>query len=304
MEKVLITSKSCGLGIGREAVKELFEGQGIEADLCEWNKVGNSLRDYDGIIVGMNPFGEEEFARAEKLRVIMKYGVGVENIDQDCADRKGIAVKNMPGVNHEAVAEMALSLLLCTARRIAEGDRAVREGKWPRLKGTSLKGKTIGIVGTGAIGRTLAGYLTGFDLSIIGYDRLMNAEFENVGGRYVSFDELLERADFVSIHVPLTEETYHMFDKAAFEKMKGSAILINTARGAIVDEYALKDALEHGVIAGAGVDVLEREPVSDSPLLGLNQAVITPHIAASSRECMEKMDRMCVEIMAKALQTA
>ncbi len=304
MEKVLITSKSCGLGIGKEAVKELFRERGIEADLCEWNKVGDSIRGYDGIVVGMNPFGEEEFARAEKLRVIMKYGVGVENIDQDCAGRRGIVVKNMPGVNHEAVAEMALSLLLCTARRIAEGDRAVREGRWPRLTGVSLKGKTIGIVGTGAIGRTLAGYLTGFGMSILGYDRLTNAGFEHVGGRYVSFDELLERADFVSIHVPLTEETYHMFDKAAFEKMKGSAILINTARGGVVDEYALKYALEHGVIAGAGVDVLEREPVSDSPLRGLDQVVITPHIAASSRECMEKMDRMCVEIMAKALQTA
>ena len=301
MKKVLVTSKSCGSGIGREKVKELFARQGIEADLYELDKVRDSLRNYEGIVVGIDSFGEEEFAGAENLKVIMKYGVGLENINRDCADRRGIQVKNMPGVNREAVAEMALSLLLCAARRVAEGDRMVRGGRWPRLTGTSLKGKTIGIVGTGAIGRTLTAYLAGFHMTILGYDMFPNAEFENLGGIYVSLDELLMRADFISIHVPLTEATHHMFDKIAFEKMKKSAIIINTARGAVVDENALKNALENGIIAGAGLDVLEREPASDSPLIGLGNIVTTPHIAASSRETMEKMDRLCVDIMSKSL---
>lgn len=301
MKKVLITSKSCGSGIGREKVRELFGRRGIEADLCELKRAGDALGEYDGIIMGMDSFGEEEFVRAKKLKLIMKYGVGVENIDRISADKRGVLVKNMPGVNHDAVAEMALSLLLCTARRVAEGDRRVREGTWPRLLGTSLKGKTMGIVGTGAIGQTLAGYLEGFAMTLLGYDLFPDAGFEELGGSYVSFDELLRRSDFISIHVPLTESTYHMFDQTAFGKMKKSAVLINTARGAVVDENALKYALENGMIAGAGMDVFEKEPAWDSPLIGLERVVATPHIAASSRETMETMDRLCVKIMAESL---
>lgn len=302
MKRVLIASKSCGSGLGKEGVCRLFLERGIEAETEKLAEAMDHLDRYDGIVVGMDPFGEKEFAKASRLKAIMKFGVGVENIDQDCAKRRGVAVRNMPGVNNEAVAEMAFSLMICAARKVAEGDRAVRAGQWPRLLGTSLKGKTLGIVGTGAIGRTLAGYTAGFQMRLLGYDPFPNQAFTDMGGTYVPFDQLLEEADFVSIHVPLLDSTYHLFNQRAFYKMKPTAILVNTARGPVVDEAALKQALEEGVIAGAGLDVFEHEPALDSPLVGMERIVTTPHIAASSRETMEKMDRLCVQTMAEALE--
>ena len=138
-------------------------------------------------------------------------------------------------------------------------------------------------------------------MRLLGYDPFPNQAFEQMGGEYVPFDTLLEQADFVSIHVPLLDSTYHLFNQSAFCKMKPTAILINTARGPVVDEAALKQALLDGQLAGAGLDVFEHEPALDSPLMGMDQVVTTPHIAASSRETMEKMDRLCVQTMADAL---
>ena len=301
MKRVLVASKSCGSGLGKEGVRKLFQERGIEATMAPLKEAMDQLEEFDGIVVGMDPFGAAEFDRAKRLKVVMKFGVGVENIDQECARQRGIAVKNMPGVNNEAVAEMAFALMISAARKVAQGDRCVRTGLWPRLLGTSLKGKTLGIVGTGAIGRTRAGYSTGFQMRLLGYDPFPNQAFEQMGGEYVPFDTLLEQADFVSIHVPLLDSTYHLFNQSAFCKMKPTAILINTARGPVVDEAALKQALLDGQLAGAGLDVFEHEPALDSPLMGMDQVVTTPHIAASSRETMEKMDRLCVQTMADAL---
>ena len=301
MKKVLIASKSCGSGLGKEGVIQLFQARGIQAEAEKLSDALDHLDQYDGVVVGMDPFGKAEFEKASRLKVIMKFGVGVENIDQECAAQRGVAVKNMPGVNNEAVAEMAFSLMICAARKVAEGDRAVRAGQWPRLVGTSLHGKTLGIVGTGAIGRTLAGYTAGFHMRLLGYDTFPNQAFRDMDGEYVSLEELLAQSDFVSIHVPLLPDTVHLFNQRTFEKMKPTAILVNTSRGPVVDEEALYQALQKGQLAGAGLDVFEHEPALDSPLIGMEQVVATPHIAASSRETMEKMDRLCVQTMSEAL---
>lgn len=301
MKKVLVASKSCGTGLGKEEICRLFKLNGIDADMMKLSEAKDRLNQYDGIVIGMDDFSKEEFERAVNLKVIMKYGVGIENIDAAAAAEHNVKIANMPGINNEAVAEMAFALMLCAARRVAEGDRMVRNGAWPRLMGTSLKGKTLGIVGTGAIGRMTAEYSTGFKMRLLGYDPFPNKAFSDMGGKYVSFEEILRESDFISIHVPLLDSTYHMFNDEAFKQMKPASVLINTARGAVVDENALKRALDEGLIAGAGIDVFEYEPAVDSPLIGTDRIVTTPHIAASSIETMKKMDNVCVTTMTELL---
>ncbi|MGI6687973.1 MAG: phosphoglycerate dehydrogenase [Christensenellales bacterium] len=302
MKHVLIASRSCGSGIGEQKIIDMFESNGIVAQFSSL-KDEEAMGKAQGLIIGMGKVGEAEFQRLPKLKCVMKYGVGIENIDIEAAKTRNIKVMNMPGINSEAVAEMAFALMISAARKVVEGDRSLRRGNWDKLTGYSLIGKTLGIVGTGAIGRKLAEYVKGFNMRVIAYDMFESEQFIQQGGEYVCFDELVTQSDFISIHVPLTKQTHHLFGENEFSKMKESAILVNTSRGSVVDEQALITALQDKKIAAAGLDVFEQEPLPlKSVLRELENVVIVPHIAAFSIDTMRKMDLQAIKNMTEALK--
>ena len=247
-------------------------------------------------------------AGAPELRVVSTMAAGYDNIDVEAPTRRGVLVTNTPGVLTETTADFAFALLLAAARRVAEGERAVREGRWTAwhpsfLLGRDVHGATLGIVGLGEIGRALARRARGFEMRVLYHSRTRKRDVEEeLGVEYVSFDELLSQADFVSVHVPLSPETRHLFADAAFERMKPTAILINTSRGLVVDEAALHRALETKRIAGAAIDVAEKEPLSkQDPLLRQPNLLATPHIASASVATRSRMAEMAVENLLVAL---
>ena len=241
-------------------------------------------------------------AAGPELKVISNYAVGYDNIDIAEATRRGIAVGNTPGVLTEATADHTFALLMAAARRVAEGDRQVRAGKWHTwepmgLLGADIHGATLGLVGFGRIGQGVARRAAGFGMRILFYDpNFPEGRQKETGANSVDLEQLLRESDFVSIHVPLSDQTRRLFNQVTFNKMKPSAILINTARGGVVDHSALYDALKNGSLAAAGLDVTEPEPLQmDSPLLTLDNLIITPHIASASRTTRERMAVMAAE---------
>ena len=245
-----------------------------------------------------DPIDKEVIDASPSLKIIANYAVGYDNIDVEYATKKGIVVTNTPGVLTETVADLTWALMLSIARRICEGDEFMRQGKfkgWAPLLmlGGDIYGKTLGIIGAGRIGKAVAARAIGFDMHVIYYSRHRNEEMEKeCNASYVSFDELLRQADFISLHVPLTKETYHMIGWEELNRMKPTAYLINTARGKCVDEEALYKALKQGIIAGAALDVFEHEPSVHDGLKKLKNVVITPHIGSASLETRTKMAEM------------
>lgn len=248
------------------------------------------IKDVDGIIVGLDAISREVIAAAEKLKVISKYGVGVDNIDLEAARAKGIIVTYTPSSNSEAVADLTMGLLLAAARRIPSADRAVRSGDWRKVVGLAVWKKTIGVVGVGRIGRGVVKRASGFNMKILCCDKVMDSDFAaRYGAEYVSLDFLLQQSDFVTLHVPLTDETRGLIGEKELSQMKRTAILINTARGEVVDEDALYQALVGGRIAGAALDVFRNEPPIGSRLLELDNVILTPHIGAHTDEAITEM---------------
>jgi len=238
-------------------------------------------------------------AAGPQLKIIANYAVGYDNIDVAAATDRGIMVTNTPGVLTETTADFAFALLMATARRIAEGMDYVRAGKWqtwgPKLLlGQDIHGATLGIIGMGRIGTAVARRAQGFGMRILYYDPYCREDRgAALGAQCVDLDTLLAESDFVSIHVPLTDDTYHMIDAEALCKMKPSAVLINTARGPVVDPDALYAALKDGVIAFTGLDVTEPEPLpAEDKLLSLNNIIVCPHIASASVATRTKMATM------------
>lgn len=236
------------------------------------------------------------------FRVIATYAVGTNNIDIAAATARGIWVANTPDVLTEATAEIAVSLMLMCARRLGEGERLLRDGEfrgWAPLfhLGRSVFGKTVGIVGAGRIGQQTGTTMhRGFGCEILYHSRNRRREFEaSANARMVELDELLARSDFVSLHCPLTPATRHLIGAGSLEKMKPTAYLINTARGPVVDEAALVDALEERVIAGAGLDVFEREPLVHPGLIDREDVVLLPHLGSATVEARERMGMMCAQ---------
>ena len=245
---------------------------------------------------------------APNLRAISTMAVGYDHIDIEAATANGVLVTHTPGVLTETTADFAFALLLSAARRLPEGERAVREGRWSSwspsfLLGRDVHGATLGIVGLGEIGLAVARRARGFDMRVLYHSRTRKpAAEEELGCVYVGFDELLDESDFVSVHLPLTPETRHLFGNAAFERMKTTAIFVNTARGAVVDEAALMRALESQAIAGAAIDVAEVEPLPrHDPLLRLPNLLATPHIASASVATRSRMAEMAVDNLLSAL---
>jgi len=242
---------------------------------------------------------------APRLRWVGRAGAGLDNIDVAAAKERGIEVMNVPGANSIAVAELAFGLLLALFRKLPEADASLRRGEWlkSKLMGRELRGKTLGIVGTGKIGRAVAQRALAFEMKCVGYDPLVGPDAMRAAGvEPATLELLLAQSDVVSLHLPVTPETKSMFNAARLASMKKGAVLVNAARGALVDEAALLEALQSGHLAGAALDVFAVEPAGANPLLALPNVVASPHIGASTREaqeaCGDEIARMLLGRMA------
>lgn len=260
-----------------------------------WEQQRDMIRDAFAIVAGTEVYDEKMIQECKDLGVIMRFGVGTDNFALNAMKQQNIQVGVI--ANHNAVAEFALTLILATMKRVPIHDMTVRDGKWVRYSTRELTFKTIGIVGFGRIGRRLAELLRGFDVKLIAYDPMMNlqeAALRNVTP--VSFEELLRQSDVVTLHLPLTDDTYHIIDEKTISLMKDGAYLINTARGTLIGEHALIHALETKKLEGAGLDVYEMEPVSrDNPLFHLENDVLTPHVSALTYETNYNAAIICAE---------
>jgi D-3-phosphoglycerate dehydrogenase / 2-oxoglutarate reductase len=242
------------------------------------------LQDVDAAIISSLPVTARVLAHARTLKVIAIRGVGYDSVDIAATTARGIPVIIAPGFT-ESVADYTFALMLAVTRRVALADRIVRDGRWEVLVSTNICGKTLGIVGLGRIGKAVARRAHGFDMTILATDVVQDEAFaRQYGVTYLPLPELLQRADIVSINAPLNGETRHLIDDLALGLMKPTAVLINTARGGLVDEHALAAALREGRLAGAGLDVFHYEPLLHNPFASLDNVVLSPHLAAYSRE--------------------
>lgn len=254
------------------------------------------------VIAGTESYDADMLSVCKNLKVIIRFGVGTDNFDLAALREMGVQVGVI--TNHNAVAEFALTLILAALKNLPRYDTAVREGKWTRFPMRELSGKTVGIVGFGRIGRRLAELLSGFGVELLAYDPYMNAEAAAERKvTPVTLDELLERADVVSLHLPATKKTHHMINAESIAKMKDGAYIVNTARGALVDEAALYDALASGKLSGAGQDVYESEPVTEgNPLFTLSNNVLAPHVSASTFETNYNGGIICAQSVISVAQ--
>lgn len=248
------------------------------------------LKDCDGYIAGLDEITEEALEGCDKLKVISRYGVGVDRVDLKAAKARGIAVTNTPGVNSEAVGELAFGMILSVARKIPYLDRTTRDGEWVRSQGIELFGKTIGILGLGAIGRVVARCAKGFGMKVLAYDPYIDEAYCTEHDiQALGFEEVLREAEVISLHLPLLPSTRHMIGAEAFAQMKDGVIVINASRGGIIDEDAAYEALKSGKLAGLGLDAFEQEPPGASRLFEFDSVVVTPHTGAHTKEAADNM---------------
>ena len=253
--------------------------------------LAGDLAEADALIVrSATQVDEQLIASAPRLRVIARAGTGVDNVDVRAATDRGIVVMNAPGANSVSVAEHAWALMLALSRSIGAADAAMKRGVWDkkRLTGAELRGKTLGVVGLGRIGQEVTNRARAFGMHVVAHDPFISEQVAaTMGAELVSLDDLCSRADYITLHIPATPETRHLFDTARFSACKPGVRIINTARGELIDEAALAEAIRRGHVAGAGLDVFEQEPPPDQTLVSLPQVVATPHIAASTVEAQE-----------------
>ncbi len=290
--KVLITQNIPQAGI------DLLREKGFTVTIGRTGAAfsGGDLKEYEALLPLLtDKIDEKILQKMPRLKIIANYAVGYNNIDLEAATKRNIAVTNTPGVLTEATADLTWALLMALARLIPQGDRLMREGKYGGwdpmlLLGAEVYGKTLGIIGPGRIGSAVAKRAVGFDMRILYYGRTVNTVLEQeTGAERVDFDALLEQADFISLHVPLTGDTRYLIDRPQLLKMKNSAFLINTSRGAVINERALVEALKNGFIAGAGLDVFEREPLLAPGLADLENVVLLPHIGSATVTARTRM---------------
>ncbi|HSB68908.1 MAG TPA: phosphoglycerate dehydrogenase [Candidatus Methylomirabilis sp.] len=283
---------------GLEPVYHPLTGRRTEEELIDL------LRGVEGVIVSMDPFTARVLATAPQLKVISRTGVGYDAVDLAAATAQGILVTTTPGVNRHAVAELAMALMLCCARRMGENLAEVRRGGWTRHEGVDLAGKTLGIVGLGTIGKEVAQRAHAFEMRILAHDLVQDLQFaEALRIGYAPLDHLLRESDFVSLHLFLTDATRHLINAERLALMKPTAFLINTARGGIVDTAALCRALQEKRIAGAALDVVEGEPLAaDSPLRDLDNVYLTPHVGGATADARRHAGAMAAENLIRALR--
>ena len=286
-ESIRMLEEACGVVDVNPHDRAMTRGEFLEA-----------VKGRDGLLCLLTEdINDEMLDISPGLKGVAIYAVGYNNIDVDACTRRGIPVSNTPDVLTDTTADIAWALMFGTARRIAEGDRFVREGRFtgwgPLLMlGSDITGKTLGIVGGGRIGTATAARAAGFSMPVVYTSRNRNETIERLGARYRSLDDLLRESDFVSVHVPLTSETTHFIGARELEMMKPTAFLINTTRGPVVDEKALVNALRDGAIAGAGLDVFEREPELEPGLVDLENVVMLPHVGSGTVATRIRMGNM------------
>lgn len=305
-EKILTTPRSYG-----KDMPELFaqlEAAGYEVvhnttgGILEKDAMKEMLADCVGVIVGVDPMDAEVLASAPKLRAIAKYGVGVDNIDMDYCKEHGIKVSRTVGANSEAVADYAMALMLAVARKVPEIDRKCRKLNWGKITTRDVSHATLGLFGLGAIGRHVAERAQGFGMKVIAYDPYWPEEFAREHGiERADAETIFKNADFISLHLPLMPDTEGFVGEKELGWMKKDAILINTARGGLVDEKALLKALKEGRIYGAGLDAFAHEPPEDDDWFELDNVVLGSHCAASTRGATQNMGRMATENLLRDL---
>lgn len=287
-KKVLVTATNYSTYCS--AAKALLEENGVEVIENPYGRpmtrdeLLTVVGDIDGAVVGVDTWNEKIFAHAPKLRAMARFGVGVDNIDLAAAKAHGIQVTNAKGMNSNPVAELTVGLILSTLRNVPAFNVSIREGKWDRFMGRDLAGMTVGLLGFGDIAQRVAKKLSGFDVSICAYDLYPNLEkARELNVEMVSMEETLHRADVVCMHLPSLPAIHHIMDARTFGMMKDGSYFINTARGALVDETALAQALRSGKLTAAAIDVFDQEPVRrDNPLFALPNLFATPHTAAET----------------------
>lgn len=301
MPKLVIASASYGVHAPEalELLARVFERiERVELKVGEGEEsVIGKVGDADALILGAGgPITRKVMEACSNLKIVARHGIGLDNVDLNAATELGIPVTYCRHTGEEvSVAEHAVALMLACARRLVEADRAVREGRWKarvELVGVELRGKTLGIIGLGAIGREVARIArNGFGMRVLAYDPYVpESVFGDVGAKRAGLEELLSESDFITVHVPLTPETRRLLNADRLKLVKRGAVIVNTARGAVIDETALYEALREGRVAYAGLDVFESEPPEGSPLLFLPNVVLTPHVAAFTKEALRRMD--------------
>lgn len=255
-----------------------------------------------GVILGVDPLNAAVLAAAPNLRAVSKYGVGLDNIDLEECRKRNISVSRTVGANSNAVADFAFALALAVARKLVRIDRGCHERDWSKITSIDVYGKTIGIIGLGAVGKCVVRRARGFEMRIIAYDTFWDADFaDEMGIARASVDEICANADFISLHCPLNDETANLLDARRIGMMKKNAIVINTARGGLIDEAALLAALKSGGIYGAGLDVFAEEPPQNPEWYELENVVIGSHCSSSTKGATELMGSMAVDNLLKAL---
>ena len=307
--KVLVTAPYMQMVIDR--FRHVFEEKGIELivpivkERFEEEKLLQWVTDVDGVICGDDQFTERVLQAAPKLKVLSKWGTGIDSIDQEACKRMGIAVCNSPNAFSEPVADSVLGYILNFARRLPWMDRIMRQGRWTKLSSISLRECTLGIIGVGNVGKAIVRRATAFGIQVLGND-LVEMPFDFLTENQidmVSKEELFEQADFVSLNCTLNPTSFHLISDNEFGLMKSTAVIINTARGPIIDEPALIRALQSEQIAGAALDVFETEPLpAESPLLGMDNVMLASHNANSSPEAWERVHQNTVNNLLQILE--
>ena len=293
--KILVTPTSMQPG-KNEKMLELLKG--FSDDLV-FNPFGRPLteeelipllKDCDGFLAGLDFITEKVLDECHQLKMISRYGAGYDRVDTHAAKKKGIIVTNTPGVNAQGVGELTFGLIIALARRIPYLDASTKNGEWIRNVGMELKGKTLGILGLGAIGKVVAKCGQGFGMNVIAYDPFIDLSYcEGNQISSCSFEEVIGKSDVISLHLPLNKETYHIIGKSAFEKMRDGVIVVNTSRGGIIDEDAAIEALKSGKLRGLGLDAFEEEPPKDTKLFEFDNVITTPHTGAHTKEAIDNM---------------
>jgi D-3-phosphoglycerate dehydrogenase len=291
---VLVTTRS----FGREVPEPLERLKRAGIRILEWregsgrpeSELLEKLAEADAWIVAFHPIGVRDLEAAPRLKLIAKHGVGVDNIDIPAASKRGIVITTAPSANDQAVADLALALMLALIRRIPEAGASVKAGRWERFLGAGLSGKTVGIVGLGRIGLAVARRLKGFGPTLLGSDPLWPDEAaKEIGIERAGLPDLLARADILTLHAPLTPSTLGLIGEREIGQMKPGVWIVNTSRGKVVSENALYAALVAGTVAGYATDVFEQEPPGDNPLLRLPNVIGTPHMGTHTRESLQQM---------------
>ena len=301
---VLVTARSFGKEVPEPMERLLKEGLHIlewrEGSGHEISELIGKIGQADAWIVGSYPIQAALLENAQRLQIIAKHGVGIDNIDVRAATKRGILVAIAPGSNDQAVADLTIGLLLSLVRSIPQADASVKSGRWERFQGFGLTGKTIGIIGLGHIGLNVAKRTKGFDMEILGCDPYWPEErAREIGIVRADFETLIGKSDVITLHVPLTPETEELIGEHQIALMKKGVWIVNTSRGKIIDEKAMYQALVSGKVAGYATDVFEMEPPEGNPLLDLTNVVATPHIGSYTKDALRMLGDSVVDTILK-----